>query len=114
MPPQARVVLHGCAEFEAADVELRGDLTFDVPDGHRMTVARCDASPLGFHARLEPLTPAAPSEAREEGEGEQGGRYEPTWQWRYAMARDGGIVLSCEEGSAAAAAAVAGAAAHSC
>lgn len=33
-----RITLHGNAEFFAEDVELEGDIHFDVPDGHRLVI----------------------------------------------------------------------------
>ncbi len=32
------IILHGNAEFEALQCELAGDLLFEVPDGHRLSV----------------------------------------------------------------------------
>lgn len=72
-----RIVLHGAAEFEAVDVELAGELRFEVPDGHRMRVA---AGPGGAPvATLEAV--AAPS-----------------WWWEYAMRADHGVGLTMREG----------------
>lgn len=59
-----RVVLHGSAEFEATDVELTGDLVFEVPDGFKMSVtAGADGRPL---TSLEPI----------DG---------PSWRWEYVQ-----------------------------
>ncbi|KAL6609811.1 hypothetical protein ACP70R_039780 [Stipagrostis hirtigluma subsp. patula] len=33
-----KIILHGNAEFEAKDVVLKGNHTFEVPDGHRMRI----------------------------------------------------------------------------
>eukprot|EP00850_Spirogloea_muscicola_P004579 SM000019S05123 [mRNA] locus=s19:1135365:1136547:+ [translate_table: standard] len=35
----ARIVLHGSAEFEACNVTIEGQQTFEVPTGHRMRVS---------------------------------------------------------------------------
>jgi hypothetical protein len=71
-----RITLHGAAEFEAADVELRGDVTYEVPDGHRMRVA---AGPRG--------QPVATLEAVAQ----------PSWSWQYALQPDGRIDLTLLE-----------------
>lgn len=57
-----RVLLHGNAEFDAADVELSGDLTFEVPEGHRMVVR------AGFTELIKLES--------------------PTWRWRYEIESD--------------------------
>ena len=73
-----RVTLHGHAEFEARDVVLTGELSYQVPDGFRMLVtAAADGRP---QCRLEPLLNRMPS-----------------WQWKYSICRDGLISLTFEE-----------------
>ena len=76
-----RITLHGQAEFEARDVTLAGDLSFDVPDGWRMTVTASPAG-SGWQTSMEPLT----------GSGRQ-----PSWQWRYSQRPDGSIHLRMDE-----------------
>jgi hypothetical protein len=62
-----RVLLHGASEFEAWNVTLGGELTFEVPDGHRMRVtAGGDGRP---HVELERM-------------GEGAG---PSWRWEYGL-----------------------------
>jgi hypothetical protein len=64
-----RVVLHGNAEFEAIDVELAGDLTYVVPDGHRLRVRQgCDGKPV---SQLETIDSTSPS-----------------WKWAYQLRGD--------------------------
>jgi hypothetical protein len=76
----ARITLHGNAEFEAADVLLAGDCSFDVPDGHLMRVA---AGPDGRPViSVEPLCRGAAS-----------------WDWVHDMAADGRISLTLREHS---------------
>jgi len=76
----ARITLHGNAEFEAADVLLAGDCSFDVPDGHLMRVA---AGPDGWPViSVEPLCRGAAS-----------------WDWAHDMAADGRISLTLRENS---------------
>ena len=53
-----RILLRGRSEFEARDVTLAGDLTFEVPDGYRMTVS---VVPDGrWKAELTPLAEDTP------------------------------------------------------
>jgi hypothetical protein len=64
------------AEFEARDVELAGDVRFEVPDGHRLLVtAGPDGSPV---PRLQKL----------EG---------PTWRWSCTMSQLNDLQLQLEE-----------------
>lgn len=71
-----RVVLHGRSEFDAAGVELTGNLTYEVPHGCRMVVRPGpDGQPA---ARLERLDA-------------------PSWRWRYRLAPNGTIELDLEE-----------------
>lgn len=64
------------AEFEVRDVTLPGDLSFEVPDGHRMLVtAGPDGTP---HVELQPLS-------------------HPSWQWQYRMGRGGEVQLELLE-----------------
>ena len=73
------IFLHGRSEFAASNVTLRGDQTFDVPDGFKMTVS---AGPNGVvRQRLERL------------------QAEPSWQWKYTMGTDKNIQLHMEEAS---------------
>ena len=73
-----RVTLNGHAEFEARDVVLNGDISYQVPDGFRMLVtSAADGRP---QCRLEPLLNRMPS-----------------WQWKYSVCRDGLISLTFEE-----------------
>lgn len=53
-----------CAEFEAHDVTLLGDLAFEVPDGHRLLVTAGEGG--GLNMQLQPLL-------------------QPTWHWQYSM-----------------------------
>lgn len=74
----ARITLHGDAEFEAADVVLAGDCSFEVPEGHRMRVAAGpDGQPL---VSVEPLCCGAAS-----------------WDWAHDIAADGRISLTQRE-----------------
>ena len=58
------------------DVTLPGDLSFEVPDGHRMLVtAGPDGTP---HVELQPLS-------------------HPSWQWQYRMGRGGEVQLELLE-----------------
>jgi len=63
-----KIVLHGSAEFEACDVELKGDLEYVVPDGHRLVVA---AGPDG-----EPVSTLEPMEDASR---------RPSWRWDYSI-----------------------------
>jgi len=46
-----RVVLRGCAEFEAFDCRITGDALFEVPDGHRMVVTQAPTAGGGAQAQ---------------------------------------------------------------
>lgn len=73
-----RIVLHGTAEFEATDVILQGDVTYEVPDGYRMRVTSAEgADGEQPHVDL----------CRLDGTG-------PTWRWEYFMTDDGAVELS--------------------
>eukprot|EP00854_Cymbomonas_tetramitiformis_P027328 gene27328-33666_t len=63
---ECRIVLHGQAEFEAADVTISGAHTFEVPDGFRMSVSAAEDG--GLHTELEPLVNGNPS-----------------WRWQYSF-----------------------------
>ena len=55
---------------------LAGNLSFEVPDGHRLLVT---AGPAGvLHMQLQPLAA-------------------PTWEWRYALAPSGEVQLELAE-----------------
>ncbi|KAL4457941.1 hypothetical protein ABPG75_012806 [Micractinium tetrahymenae] len=70
------ILLHGMSEFEARDVTLPGDLTFEVPDGCRMRVT---AGPDGeLRTRLEPLLG-------------------PSWRWDYSLSPAGEVALQLLE-----------------
>jgi UTP---glucose-1-phosphate uridylyltransferase len=73
-----RVVLQGRSEFDARDVEIAGDATFDVPDGFRMTVRRSTNG--GVETALQPLVNELPS-----------------WCWEYRASQDGRIALELRE-----------------
>ena len=78
-PPPAPAL---CAEFEARDVTLAGDLSFEVPDGHRLLVtAGADGALL---TQLQPLAT-------------------PSWQWQYSMTPGGEVQLQLLESSSTAA-----------
>ncbi|MCB1149069.1 MAG: hypothetical protein KDK48_02805 [Chlamydiia bacterium] len=64
------IVLHGNAEFYAEDVVIRGNETFDVPAGHKMSLTASGK-------RLEPLD-------------------KPSWRWCYSRGSDSAIVLKRE------------------
>ncbi|XP_078435521.1 UDP-glucose pyrophosphorylase 3 [Wolffia australiana] len=64
----ARIVLHGNAEFEAADVTIHGSHVFEVPDGFKMRLGPCTS---GFKATLHPL-------------GEEGTN-RGSWFWKYNL-----------------------------
>lgn len=75
------IVLHGRAEFEASNVILEGNMSFEVPDGHRMVVS---AGPHGrVRQSLELLTE------------------EPSWQWKYAMDAKRNVKLQLQTASTA-------------
>ncbi len=77
-----RVRLRGAAEFDAADVELSGDLEFDVPDGHRLLVR--PTGPGGApEATLERLDGAGPS-----------------WRWAHALDAANAVRLTLVEAEA--------------
>ncbi|KAF8056255.1 UGP3 [Scenedesmus sp. PABB004] len=69
-----RVLLRGRSEFEAYDCTIRGDQTFEVPDGFRMVVTSAPGG--GLAVQLLPLA---------------GDR--PTWAWEYAMEPGGAVRL---------------------
>ena len=73
------IILHGQSEFEASDVTLRGNQSFDVRDGFKMTVS------AGSHGTikqsLEPL------------------QAEPSWEWKYTMGPDKNIQLQLKKAS---------------
>eukprot|EP00195_Chlamydomonas_chlamydogama_P008226 CAMPEP_0202904012 /NCGR_PEP_ID=MMETSP1392-20130828/27485_1 /ASSEMBLY_ACC=CAM_ASM_000868 /TAXON_ID=225041 /ORGANISM="Chlamydomonas chlamydogama, Strain SAG 11-48b" /LENGTH=184 /DNA_ID=CAMNT_0049591443 /DNA_START=25 /DNA_END=579 /DNA_ORIENTATION=+ len=69
-----RVVLRGQSEFEARDVTVTGDVTFEVPDGYRMVVTQ--GSGTSLDVALQPLVGAR-----------------PTWEWQYHMGPDGAVRL---------------------
>ena len=74
-----RIVLHGRSEFEASNVTLKGDQSFEVPNGFKMIVT----SGLNGSSRssLEPL------------------QAEPSWQWKYTMGADKHIRLELAKAS---------------
>ena len=76
----ARILLRGDAEFDARDCVIDGDVTFDVPAGHRLLVTAAPGG--GLRTELLPLP---------------GGR--PSWEWRYSLAAgdDGRVLLQLEE-----------------
>lgn len=80
-----RVLLRGRSEFEARDVTLAGDLTFEVPDGYRMTVSPAGPGADKWRAELVPLDPYAP----------------PSWRWRYSLGQDNVVRLEMDEAPAA-------------
>lgn len=57
-------------------MELSGDLSFEVPDGHRLLVTAGPAG--GLSMQLQPLAA-------------------PTWEWRYRWGADGGVQLELAE-----------------
>ena len=71
--------LCGRSEFEASNVTLQGNQSFDVPNGFKMTVS------AGAHGtikeKLEPLQP------------------EPSWEWKYTMGLNKNIHLQMEKAS---------------
>lgn len=64
---ECRIELEGSGEFHAENVELRGNKTYRVPDGHRLTVT--SQSEI-----LEPIS-------------------EPTWWWEYQFLEDNSIEI---------------------
>ncbi|QDZ18034.1 UTP--glucose-1-phosphate uridylyltransferase [Chloropicon primus] len=71
------IVLEGNSEFEAKNVTLRGNQSFVVPDGHKISVYAGDSGEVV-------------SECRPLAEG-------PSWTWQYALEKRG-VVLSMKEG----------------
>jgi hypothetical protein len=70
-----RVVLHGEAIFEAADVELRGDVTYEVPDGYKMVVSADNGVEL-----------TQINGGDNNGDGSANGDTgSSSWQWKYSM-----------------------------
>ncbi|MCB1135791.1 MAG: hypothetical protein KDK78_05955, partial [Chlamydiia bacterium] len=65
------IVLHGNAEFEAEDITITGNQSFEVPAGHRM---RLLASAQGFEQKLEAID-------------------QPTWYWSYQVDDEYRIML---------------------
>lgn len=66
-----RITLHGNAEFFAENVQLEGDIHFEVPEGHRLVVYQ-QGEEIAWH--FEKISRA-------------------TWQWDYSFAEDGRIIL---------------------
>eukprot|EP00850_Spirogloea_muscicola_P007041 SM000034S12795 [mRNA] locus=s34:807597:812161:+ [translate_table: standard] len=75
----ARIVLHGSAEFEACDVTIEGQQTFEVPTGHRMRVSSSASGGalslcslrlliIRMQCHLEPLSSVHSS-----------------WEWKYEL-----------------------------
>lgn len=75
------IFLHGRSEFCACNVVLRGNQSFEVPDGYKMIVS---AGPHGVIRQSLELLQA-----------------EPSWQWKYAMGTDKNIQLHKETASSA-------------
>uniref|UniRef100_A0A1D1XVY6 UDP-sugar pyrophospharylase n=1 Tax=Anthurium amnicola TaxID=1678845 RepID=A0A1D1XVY6_9ARAE len=63
-----KIILHGNAEFEAANIILQGKHFFEVPDGYKMCLSACDS---GFQVNLHPI--------REEMMGSG------SWFWKYSL-----------------------------
>ena len=76
-----RVVLHGTAEFEATDVVLRGDVTYEVPDGYCMKVRAGGANGEQPIVELCPLDDSCG----------------PSWKWEYGMTRQNNVELKLIE-----------------
>lgn len=77
-----RILLHGEAEFEAADVELRGDVTYEVPDGFKMIVTSGGVE----LTRLKDRKGSSTSEiGYENGDGIQKEERPNGWRWKYSM-----------------------------
>ncbi len=70
-----RIVLHGGAEFEAADVELRGDVTYEVPDGFKMVVTSTGIE----------LTRLLQKKEEEENSNHGSAGSASGWRWEYSM-----------------------------
>lgn len=70
-----RISLHGNAEFFAEDVELEGDVHFDVPEGHRLVVYQ-QGKEIAWH--FEQIA-------------------NPTWKWDYFFDDNGKISLEKNE-----------------
>ncbi len=75
------ITLHGRSEFEASNVTLKGQQSFDVPNGYKMTVTAGLSGTV--RSSLEPL------------------QIEPSWQWKYAMGPNSNIQLQLEKASTA-------------
>ena len=75
------IILHGRCEFSASNVVLRGDQSFEVPDGYKMTVSA--GTDGAIRQSLELL------------------QAEPSWQWKYTMGTDKNIQLHMETASSA-------------
>jgi hypothetical protein len=105
-----RVVLRGCAEFEARDCRVVGDALFEVPDGHRMVVTQAPGAgqaraPLPSSSSssvfqvgdllvvLERLPRAGAGAGGEGRVGASGGAPLPSWEWRYSMDEAGAVRL---------------------
>jgi hypothetical protein len=71
-----RVLLHGEAEFEAADVELCGNVTYEVPDGYKMIVTSggVELTRLRYQNRCSTY---------ENGQKQQS--MKGRWRWKYSM-----------------------------
>jgi hypothetical protein len=66
-----RITLHGNAEFFAENVELVGDVHFEVPEGHRLVVYQ-QGNEIAWH--FEEISKAS-------------------WSWEYFFEEDGSILL---------------------
>ena len=72
-----QVLLRGCSEFEAEDVELRGNVVYEVPDGYKMRVSTSTSSNSSSASEGEVCVELTPLK---NGEG--------SWRWEYSA--DGG------------------------
>lgn len=73
-----RVVLHGNAEFYAADVEFVGARTYVVPDGYRLRVRQGgDGQTISELEKVDSMR--------------------PSWKWQYQLRADGHVALSLIE-----------------
>jgi len=105
----ARITLRGRAEFEARRVALRGDLRFDVPDGHRMIVTPAAEEGDGGGAGSAAAAGGASSSVVGAGAGALRVRLErlapeapPSWEWAYALdPTSGAIALTMRRGGEA-------------
>jgi hypothetical protein len=81
----AVVTLRGDAELDAQGVDLHGDVAFDVPPGHRLTLRPARAGgPRGeYTATMQPLAVDAAT-----------GAPVPSWAWRYQLGDDGAVRLT--------------------